>query len=127
MLTGVPLGSAPSQSRKVRGARRAEPRSWRKWVQFSFRSQSEQSWLSVQSSCSAVGDDQRHWCLITTLGKKNWLFMGEAAAGNRSAIIYTVIESCRRRGAEPFAYLKDVLTRLPQMTNKQVPELLPAV
>jgi hypothetical protein len=28
---------------------------------------------------------------------------------------------------EPFAYLKDVLTRLPQMTNKQVPELLPAV
>ena len=63
----------------------------------------------------------------TALGKKNWLFIGEADAGDRGAILYTIIESCRRRGVEPFAYLKDVLTRLPQMTNKQVPELLPAV
>ena len=63
----------------------------------------------------------------TALGKKNWLFIGEAEAGERSAIIYTIIESCRRRGLDPYAYLKDVLTRLPQMTNKQVPELLPAL
>ncbi len=34
----------------------------------------------------------------TALGKKNWLFFGEAVAGERSAIIYTVIESCRSRG-----------------------------
>lgn len=63
----------------------------------------------------------------TALGKKNWLFIGEAEAGERSAIIYTIIESCRRRGLDPYAYLKDVLTRLPQMTNKQVPGLLPAL
>ena len=62
----------------------------------------------------------------TALGKKNWLFIGEADAGDRGAILYTIIESCRRRGVEPFAYLKDVLTRLPRMTNKQVPELLPS-
>ena len=63
----------------------------------------------------------------TALGKKNWLFIGEAQAGDRSAIIYTVIESCRRRRIDPYAYLKDVLTRLPQMTIQQVPEILPAV
>jgi len=63
----------------------------------------------------------------TALGKKNWLFIGEAQAGDRSAIIYTVIESCRRRGIDPYAYLKDVLTRLPRMTIQQVPEILPAV
>lgn len=63
----------------------------------------------------------------TALGKKNWLFIGEAQAGDRSAIIYTVIESCRRRRIDPYAYLKDVLTRLPQMTMQQVPELLPSV
>ena len=63
----------------------------------------------------------------TALGKKNWLFVGEAAAGDRGAILYTVIESCRRRGVEPFAYLTDILTRLPQMTISQVPELLPSV
>ncbi len=63
----------------------------------------------------------------TALGKKNWLFIGEAQAGDRSAIIYTVIESCRRRRIDPYAYLKDVLTRLPRMTIQQVPEILPAV
>lgn len=63
----------------------------------------------------------------TALGKKNWLFIGEAEAGDRSAIIYTVIESCRRRGLDPYAYLRDVLTRLPQITIHQVPDLLPAV
>jgi transposase len=62
----------------------------------------------------------------TALGKKNWLFMGDADAGERGAIIYTVIESCRRRGLDPYGYLKDVLTRLPRMTNHQVPEVTPA-
>jgi len=61
----------------------------------------------------------------TALGKKNWLFIGEANAGQRSAIIYTVIESCRRRGLDPYAYLRDVLTRLPSMTNRQIPEVTP--
>ena len=62
----------------------------------------------------------------TALGKKNWLFMGDADAGERGAIIYTVIESCRRRGIDPYAYLRHVLTRLPQMTNRQIPEVTPA-
>jgi transposase len=61
----------------------------------------------------------------TALGKKNWLFMGDADAGQRGAIIYTVIGSCRRRGIDPYAYLKDVLTRLPNMTNKQVSQITP--
>ena len=62
----------------------------------------------------------------TALGKKNWLFIGADTAGDRSAILYTVIESCRRRGLDPYAYLKDVLTRLPAMTNRQLPEITPA-
>lgn len=61
----------------------------------------------------------------TAIGKKNWLFIGEAGAGERSAIIYTVIESCRRRGIDPYGYLRDVLTRLPHMTNRQIPEVTP--
>jgi transposase len=62
----------------------------------------------------------------TALGKKNWLFVGEAEAGDRGAIIYTVIESCRRRGIDPYAYLRNVLTRLPSMTNHQVKDVTPA-
>jgi transposase len=63
----------------------------------------------------------------TAIGKKNWLFVGDAGAGQRSAIIYTLIECCRRRGLDPFAYLREVLTRLPNMTNRQIPDVTPAV
>jgi hypothetical protein len=61
----------------------------------------------------------------TALGKKNWLFIGEAVAGERSAILYTIVESCRRRGLDPYAYLRHVLTRLPSSTNWQIADLTP--
>jgi len=47
--------------------------------------------------------------------------------GERSAILYTVIESCRRREIDPYTYLRDVLTRLPNMTNRQIPEVTPEI
>jgi transposase len=62
----------------------------------------------------------------TAIGKKNWLFVGEAGAGHRAAIIYTIIECCRRRKIDAFAYLRDVFTRLPGMKTSQIAELLPA-
>lgn len=61
----------------------------------------------------------------TAIGKKNWLFFGSAEAGQRSAVLYTLIANCRLHGVEPYAYLKDVLTRLPRTTNQQVAELTP--
>lgn len=61
----------------------------------------------------------------TAVGKKNWLFIGEAEAGHRGAILYTIVESCRRRGIEPLAYLREVLTRLPKMTIDQVQGVTP--
>jgi transposase len=61
----------------------------------------------------------------TAIGKKNWLFMGEAGAGQRGAIIYTLIESCRKRSIDPYGYLRDLLTRLPTLKNTQIPEVTP--
>ncbi len=61
----------------------------------------------------------------TAIGKKNWLFIGDAQAGQRSAILYTIVEPCRRRAIDPQAYLCDVLSRLPSMTNWQVKNLTP--
>ena len=52
------------------------------------------------------------------IGKKNWLFIGHPDAGQRSAILYSLIVSCERRGKDPMAYLKDILTRVPRMTNQ---------
>jgi transposase len=61
----------------------------------------------------------------TAIGKKNWLFFGSAEAGHRSAVMYTLVANCRLHGVEPYAYLKDVLTRLPRTTNKEVAQLTP--
>jgi transposase len=63
----------------------------------------------------------------TKLGAKNWLFIGAEHAGEKSAIIYTVVENCRRLGIDAREYLEDVLTRLPGMTNQDdLKPLLPA-
>jgi transposase len=61
----------------------------------------------------------------SAVGKKNWLFIGDADAGERGAILYTIVESCRRRGLNAFDYLRDVFTRLPSMTNWQVKNITP--
>ena len=50
--------------------------------------------------------------------------MGEAGAGQRGAVLYTIVESYRRRGVDLRAYLRDVLTRLLSMTNHQVHEIV---
>ena len=62
----------------------------------------------------------------SAVGKRRWLFIGHPDAGWRSAVIYTIIQSCRRYGINPQEYLTDVLQRLPSMTSNQVHELLPA-
>ncbi len=51
--------------------------------------------------------------------------MGNADAGQRGAILYTIIENCRRRDIDPYAYLREVLTKLPAMTNRQIKDVTP--
>ncbi|MBM9960719.1 IS66 family transposase, partial [Pseudomonas aeruginosa] len=47
------------------------------------------------------------------LGRANWLFAGSLRSGQRGAALMTLIQSARLNGHDPYAYLKDVLTRLP--------------
>ena len=61
----------------------------------------------------------------SVVGRKRWLFIGHPDAGWRSAVIYSIIQSCRRRGIDPQEYLTDVLGRLPGMKNTQIDCLLP--
>lgn len=62
----------------------------------------------------------------TAIGKKNWLFVGSPEAGKRSAVLYSLIVSCLRHGKDPHAYLRDLLTRLPSMSNQEnITPLLP--
>lgn len=59
------------------------------------------------------------------VGKRRWLFIGHPQAGWRSAVIYSIIQSCRRRAIDPHEYLTDVLGRLPGMKNTEIDPLLP--
>lgn len=61
----------------------------------------------------------------TAVGKKNFLFVGSADAGHRNAILYALVEACRRRHIDPYSYLLDVLSRLPSMTNWQIKAVTP--
>ena len=58
-------------------------------------------------------------------GRKNWLFAGTLAAGQRAAAITSLIQSAKLNGHDPYAYLKDVLERLPTQRASDVDALLP--
>ena len=70
--------------------------------------------LTVRALGNLVENALRPSCI----GKKNGLFIGHPDAGQRSAILYSLIVSCQRHGKDPLAYLRDLLTRLPRMTNQ---------
>jgi len=61
----------------------------------------------------------------TAVGKKNWLFIGHPKAGQRSAILYTIIENCRLCGINPLKYLCDVMPKIMDHPAGRVSELLP--
>lgn len=46
------------------------------------------------------------------MGRKNWLFFGSPAGGERAATIATIIENCRMQGLDPYAYLLDTVSAL---------------
>lgn len=60
------------------------------------------------------------------VGRKNWLFTGSEAGGRRAAVLYSIVESCRRLHLDPFAYIKDVLPRLASHLAREVEQLTPA-
>jgi hypothetical protein len=59
------------------------------------------------------------------IGRKNWLFAGSVNGGQTAAVLFSVIASCQRHGIDPFAYLRDVLGRLPTQPAERLAELLP--
>ena len=66
-------------------------------------------------------NQMRPWAL----GRKNWLFAGSLESGQRAASIMSLIQSARLNGLDPYAYLADVLSRLPTHPDSQIDELLP--
>src|ERR1700712_1685826 len=59
------------------------------------------------------------------IGRSNWLFAGSLRAGKRAAAIMSLVHSAKMNGHDPYAYLKDVLERLPTQQASRIQELLP--
>jgi transposase len=59
------------------------------------------------------------------IGRKNWLFAGSDAGGNTAAVLYSMVATCKQLGIDPFTYLRDALTRLPQTQPAHHSDLLP--
>ena len=59
------------------------------------------------------------------IGRKNWLTVGSPSGGQTAAVLFSFTSTCQRLGVEPWAYLQDVLTRLPATPVGQLGDLLP--
>ena len=95
----------------------------------------------------AIGDSLNHWIALTRYledgrleidnnaverairpvaqGRANWLFVASERGGHAAAALYSLIESAKANGHNPYAYLRDVLTRLPVTKVKDIDALLP--
>lgn len=67
---------------------------------------------------------EQHMKTVAT-GRKNWLFTGSENGGKTMAVLFSVVSSCQRHGHDPFVYLRDVLSRLPELPQENLADLLP--
>ena len=56
---------------------------------------------------------------MQAIGRKNWLFVASVTGGQRAAALYSLIASCKANQVEPWAYLRDVFTRLPALPAEE--------
>lgn len=81
----------------------------------------EQGYLSIDNNASERA------LRNVVVGRKNWLFAGSEAGGRWAASAYTLIESAKRCGANPWTWLRAVLSRINTTRLSELPNLLPDV
>jgi hypothetical protein len=59
------------------------------------------------------------------IGRKNWLTVGSPRGGQTAAVLFSFTSTCQRLGVEPWAYLRDMMERLPSWPADRLGELLP--
>ena len=113
------------------------------------------TWLEVErgkvpdgsATAKALDYSLRHWTALTrnlldgdvpvdnnhlenqirpwAMGRRAWLFTGSELAGQRAAVVMSLVHSAKLNGHHPHAYLRDVLERLPSHPASRIEELLP--
>src|SRR5687768_7102656 len=62
--------------------------------------------------------------LESSVGRENWTFFGSDNAGKRAAVLLSFIAMCKRNAVEPFAWFRDVLSRIAAHPIHRIEELL---
>jgi hypothetical protein len=84
-----------------------------------LRRYTEQGFLNIDNNAAERA------LRVVALGRKNYLFVGNDRAGDTTGILYSITQSAQHHQLDSFAYLHDVLTRLPTLPAEQLPTLLP--
>jgi transposase len=79
----------------------------------------EAAWLSIDNNLSERQIKQM------VIGRKAWLFAGSENGARNAATLFSIIVSCKLAGVDPFAYLRDILTRLQSHPADRIHELVP--
>lgn len=83
----------------------------------------EDGWLDIDNN------EGENWIRGLCIGRRNWLFCGSDRGGRAAAVHFGLLASCKRHGHDPWAYYRDILTRLPAMlpgaTEEELLALLP--
>jgi transposase len=79
----------------------------------------EQGFLEIDNNASERGEK------TIAIGRGNWLFFGSEGGGATAAILFSLTETCKGLGVEPWAYLRDVLDRVSTHPASRIEELLP--
>jgi transposase len=66
-----------------------------------------------------------HALRSVVLGRRNWLHVGQESGGEKAANLFSLMTTCKRLNVEPYAYLYDILQRLPSHPNKDIWQLTP--
>jgi len=66
-----------------------------------------------------------HSLRAVVLGRRNWLHVGQESGGEKAANLFSLMITCKRLNVEPYAYLHDILRRLPSHPNKDIWQLTP--
>lgn len=59
------------------------------------------------------------------IGRKNWMFAGSENGARNAAILFSLVVSCKLAGVDPFAYFRDILSRIPHHPADRIEELIP--
>jgi len=143
VIEGEIRGRPPDERRQVRQTR-ARPllESLHNWFEVSLTKLSRKSdttaairyALTLWPALTRYRDDGRleidnnaaeRALRVVTLGRKNYLFAGSDAGGERAAVIYSLIGTAKLNDLDPEAYLREVLTRIADHPIKRIEELLP--